>query len=105
MEFRNALLLSLEQAEEKLAMNENESEGLKKKKKSVQTLKCPCWLLVSVKCCLKCELKLAWWLSLRTLVLAFWHRAGVSYFDKCRSTRRIASIPLQSWIKGVASFQ
>lgn len=60
----------LEQGGEKLAMNENESGGGKKKK--CANLKVP--LLaprVCKKCCLKCELKLAGWLSWRTLVLAF----------------------------------
>lgn len=44
-------------------------------------------------------------LILRNFGLDLWHRGGVSYFDKCRSSLRTASVPLLSWIKGVMAFQ
>lgn len=82
-------------------MNENECEGIACKFSALDSIN----LSYFHPFFLKGWAKVSQVLILRNFGLDLWHRGGVSYFDKCRSSLRTASVPLLSWIKGVVAFQ
>lgn len=85
----------------KLAMNENECEGIACKFSALHSIS----LSYFHPFFLKGWAKVSQVLIFRNFGLDLWRRGGVSYFDKCRSSLRTASVPLLSWIKGVVAFQ